>query len=155
MDGDYPIYTQQEYRNPDGCLTTILGAIAVIVTLVLVLIASGCRSQATETTSKHSAYFNDKAITYIHDTTYTDRWHLVLQKGDTVYKIDSVIKYIAKYVHDTLRIEHIDTIYSTTTETITKPQPLSGWQRFIQTSGYVAWGALIIGIVLLIAKIFL
>lgn len=51
------------------------------------------------------------------DTVYTDRWHYIDRKGDTVWMKDSVIFYRAKYIHDTTRVVEPVTVPVTLTKT--------------------------------------
>ena len=37
------------------------------------------------------------------DTAFTDRWHYIDSRGDTIFKTDSVVVYVSKVRHDTVR----------------------------------------------------
>lgn len=54
---------------------------------------------------------------YEVDTVFTDRWHYIDRKGDTVWMHDSVIVYRAKYIHDTTRVVETLTVPVTMTKT--------------------------------------
>lgn len=54
---------------------------------------------------------------YEVDTVFTDRWHYIDRKGDTVWMRDSVIVYRAKYIHDTTRVVETVTVPVTLTKT--------------------------------------
>jgi len=43
---------------------------------------------------------------FIHDSIYIDNWHTIYQKGDTIYRTDSIVHIEYKFVSrgDTLRI---------------------------------------------------
>ena len=74
---------------------------------------------------------------YIVDSTYIDRWHTILQKGDTIYKHDSIVKYLWRYkeIRDTLTVVSVDTI--TIREGVEKP--LSKGDKFLLHSGVALW----------------
>lgn len=55
---------------------------------------------------------------YQVDTMFTDRWHYIDRKGDTVLMVDSVIVYRAKHIHDTIREVNEIPIEVVRTETV-------------------------------------
>ena len=117
----------------------------------LALAMVGCKTVApTLPTNSHQ---KDSIRTeYIHDSIYTDRWHTIYTKGDTVFIHDSI--YFAKWKHDSIfiNIAKTDTIY----QQITVEKKGS---QFLRNSGIALWVllgvlliAVIIGIVLKFAK---
>lgn len=125
-------------------------AAALFCCLVLCMFSCKTIQPAPIPTNTHN---RDSVRTeYVHDSIYTDRWHTIYTKGDTVYIHDSI--YFAKWKHDSIfvNIEHTDTIYQTVQ--VEKPQ-----SQFLRNSGIALWVliallvvAIIIGIVLKFAK---
>ena len=75
---------------------------------------------------------------YQIDTVYTDRWHYIDRKGDTVWMVDSVIVYRAKHVHDTVREVSEVPVEVVRTETVEVEKHLNLWQRMTMWLGNVA-----------------
>ena len=98
---------------------------------------------------------NDSVHTeYIHDSIYTDRWHTIYTKGDTVFVRDSIWRdrWHYKQIHDSVYINNTDTIYNVV-------EVEKKGAAFWKGSGIALWvliGALvlaaIIGIIIKFAK---
>lgn len=75
--------------------------------------------------------------TYLHDSIYVWRDHIIYEKGDTIY--DKVIEYKDRYkikeVHDTLYKDRIKYEYKEVPVEVEKP--LSGIQKTLITFGKV------------------
>lgn len=148
-------HINSEYRDPSGCLLSGGLLLAILLTVAFALLVS-CKPQKEITTNNnHTTQQLDVEKVFIRDSIYTDRWHVITTKGDTVYKHDSIIKYISKHIHDTLRLEYRDTINNVIVETKIESKPLNGWQRFIQGSGYFLWGIVLLAVIALVVKIVL
>ena len=79
---------------------------------------------------------------YVHDSIYTDRWHTIYTKGDTVFVHDSIWRDRWHTKHDSLYINTTDTIYQTVT---VEKQGSAFWKG----SGIAFWillGILFIGL---------
>ena len=86
---------------------------------------------------------------YSIDTVYTDHWHYIDRKGDTVWMVDSVIVYRAKYIHDTIReVQEIPVIK---TEVKEVEKPLKWYQKTLMYAGAFA---LLIGIGWLMLRLY-
>ena len=113
---------------------------------------AGCKTPAMVTSpvvhNRDSVVVRDN---YIHDSIYTDRWHTIFMKDDTVYKTDSI--YFAVYknveIRDTISVQHTDTI----TITVTVEQPMSPGLRFLRNSGIALWGIIAMIVLLTVAVI--
>ena len=78
-------------------------AIRGFLFFVIVFALAGCRSlkeTAPVGVPTHDTLWQQH---YSIDTVYTDRWHYIDRKGDTVWLVDSVTIYRAKYIRDTVR----------------------------------------------------
>ena len=97
----------------------------------------GCKH--IETIVEKPVYVHDTttAVSYHVDTVYTDRWHYIDRKGDTVRVTDSVTVYKARYVHDTVR-DVVETPV-TVTQTVTREveRPMRWWQKTLAWAGVV------------------
>ena len=107
----------------------------------------GCKSQSMVVVEPTVHNRDSVCIEYIYklDSIYKDRWHVILQKGDTIYRTDSIVIYEFRNieVHDTISVQHTDTI--TIRETVEKQ--ISGGSKFLIWSGAIMWG--IIGLVVI------
>ena len=75
---------------------------ALIVMIVLFLF-TGCKSVKT-VVEVRDHYVHD--TTQVVDSVYQDRVHYIYQRGDTVYKTDSVFLYKYKYL-DRVKVEEV------------------------------------------------
>ena len=115
--------------------------IAIIVFIALVLFAlASCKVSAPVMMGGTQARRDSTRIEYKHDSIYTDRWHKIYIKGDTVFIHDSI--YVDRWhrLHDTLRFESRDTIYQPV------PYEKKG-SAFLRNSGIALW--VIIGLIIL------
>ena len=84
--------------------------ISIIILFLVICATSGCTSNK-KIIYIHDTIDNSTTYTqyqYIKDSIYIDKWHTVYQKGDTIYKTDSIVKYKWYISNDTIR----DTIIS-------------------------------------------
>lgn len=124
-----------------------------IVTFVCVMGMIGCKTQPCLPIPSSGTHDHDSVRTeYVHDSISVDRWHTILQKGDTVYIHDSIWFYKWRNKHDSIYINNTDTIYNTVTVT-------QQGNMFLRNSGIALWVligllvvAAIIGIILKFAK---
>lgn len=125
-----------------------------IVTFVCVMGMTGCKTPCPcAALPSGGTHDHDSVRTeYIHDSISVDRWHTILQKGDTVYVRDSIYFYKWRNKHDSIYINNTDTIYNTVTVT-------QQGNMFLRNSGIALWVligllvvAAIIGIILKFAK---
>lgn len=128
---------------------------AIIVGCMILLAFIGCKTTIPAiTTNTHESSRDSIRTEYKHDSIYTDRWHTIYIKGDTVHVHDSIIKekYKTIYIHDSIDNSRIDTIYQTVQ--VEKP-----YKQFLVNSGVAFWIllvliviAVIIGIIIKFAK---
>lgn len=78
------------------------------------------------------------------DTVYTDRWHYIDRKGDTVWMRDSVIVYRAKYIHDTTRVVEPVTVPVTLTKTEYIEKSLPWYRQGFLWLGRLVFFALVV-----------
>ena len=124
-----------------------------IVTFVCVMGMTGCKSQPCLPIPSSGTHDHDSVRTeYVHDSISVDRWHTILQKGDTVYVRDSIYFYKWRNKHDSIYINNTDTIYQ---QVVVEKQG----SAFLRNSGIALWvligllvAAAIIGIILKFAK---
>ena len=123
---------------------------------VAVATMAGCKTPAVVAPVVHNKDSVRIEYQYKHDSIYTDRWHTILQKGDTLLIRDSIFIHEYKLLekHDTLSLQRIDSIpYPVEVE-----KQLTSGQRFLMNSGIACWClvALIVllGITALIIRIY-
>lgn len=123
-----------------------------IVTFVCVMGMIGCKCPCAAIPSGGSHNSDSARIEYIHDSISVDRWHTILQKGDTVYVRDSIWFYKWRNKHDSIYINNTDTIYQ---QVVVEKKG----SAFLRNSGIALWVligllvvAAIVGIILKFAK---
>ena len=109
-----------------------------------------CSCNTTRSTATHDTVYVDKVRTEYRtkiDSIWNDRWHTQYVKGDTVYRVDSLVMHRYVFRGDTLTVH--DSIYVSKADTMTVEvkKPLSGFVKG-QIAGF--W-LLLIGIVLAVA----
>ena len=133
-----------------GCFFTAIG---IVVTAIIALLAlSSC------TTTKYVEVPVTKTDTLIvtdhqRDSVYLHDSITIKAQGDTIWVQEWHTKYKLKEVHDTTVVATHDTIAKPYPIIEYEEKPLNWWQRTIQYLGYIALGAIALGIVLLIIKI--
>ena len=110
---------------------------------LLLLTLVGCKT--VKVIEQVPVYVHDTAYQTkeVHDSTYIDRWHTIIQKGDTVFD--------TKTITITKTLTRTDTAYKvverpitvTQTETVEVERPLRWWQKMFMYMGLVGLMALI------------
>ena len=119
---------------------------------LLLLTLVGCKT--VKVIEQVPVYVHDTAYQTkeVHDSTYIDRWHTIIQKGDTVYD--------TKTITITKTLTRTDTAYKVVekpvivskTETVEVEKPLRWWQKMFMYMGLVGLIGLIGWIVLKIYR---
>lgn len=108
------IVPMEGYRDPQGCLHTMIATIvAVVLTVILCLAFPSCKSTQPLTQTRDSVrveFRHDSIYIWQHDSIFRDRW----RAGDTVFVTVEKFKTLYK---DKL-IEVHDTITATQTEQV-------------------------------------
>lgn len=103
------------------------GGFCSVVALCLLLTSCKGLKQVVEV----PVYIHDttKTVTEVHDSTFIDRWHTIVTKGDTVYWHDSIVsfKYYTK-VDTTYKYVEVP-VETTITNTVEVRMPLTWWQK--------------------------
>ena len=119
---------------------------------LLLLTLVGCKT--VKVIEQVPVYVHDTAYQTkeVHDSTYIDRWHTIIQKGDTIFVTDEVtkIKYVTKT--DTAYKVVEKPVVVSKTETVEVERPLRWWQKMFMYMGLVGLMALIGWIVLKIYR---
>lgn len=129
-----------------------LWLLATIVLGVCLLAMTGCKTPCLPIPSSGTHDHDSVRTEYVHDSISVDRWHTIVQKGDTVLIHDSIYFYKWRNKHDSIYINNTDTIYQTV-------QVEKKGSAFLYKSGIALWVlialfvvSVIIGIVLKFAK---
>lgn len=133
-----------------GCFFTSIDI--VVLAIIAMLALNSC------TTTKYVEVPVTKTDTLIvtdhqRDSVYLHDSISVKAQGDTIWVQEWHTKYKLKEVHDTTIVATHDTIAKPYPIIEYEEKPLTWWQRTIQYLGYIALGAIALGIVLLIIKI--
>ena len=119
---------------------------------LLLLTLVGCKT--VKVIEQVPVYVHDTAYQTkeVHDSTYIDRWHTIIQKDDTIFVTDEVtkIKYVTKT--DTAYKVVEKPVIVSKTETVEVERPLRWWQKMFMYMGLVGLMALIGWIVLKIYR---
>ena len=119
---------------------------------LLLLTLVGCKT--VKVIEQVPVYVHDTAYQTkeVHDSTYIDRWHTIIQKGDTIFVTDEVtkIKYVTKT--DTAYKVVEKPVIVSKTETVEVERPLRWWQKMFMYIGLVGLIGLIGWIVLKIYR---
>ena len=119
---------------------------------LLLLTLVGCK--ALKQTVEVPVFVHDTAYLAkeVHDSTFIDRWHTIIQKGDTIFVTDEVtkIKYVTKT--DTAYKVVEKPVIVSKTETVEVERPLRWWQKMFMYMGLVGLIGLIGWIVLKIYR---
>lgn len=93
--------------------------IILILMSVATVLMTGCRMHermidTTTTKIANNDSTRDVRIEHVYDSIYIDRWHTIIERGDTVRVVDSVVMYQWRDVlhNDTLVKIQNDTIYT-------------------------------------------
>lgn len=119
---------------------------------LLLLTLVGCRT--VKVVEQVPVYVHDTSYQTkeVHDSTYIDRWHTIIQKGDTIFVTDEVtkIKYVTKT--DTAYKVVEKPVVVSKTETVEVERPLRWWQKGLMWMGLMGLIGLMGWIVLKIYK---
>ena len=126
------IVPMEGYRDPQGCLHTMIATIvAVVLTVILCLCFSGCKTVQPIQQTRDSIRVeirHDSVFVFKHDSIFRDRW----RNGDTVFV--TVEKFKTLY-RDKL-VEVHDTIATTQTDTI-EVQVVPNYYRRVSTGFWI------------------
>ena len=110
---------------------------------LLLLTLVGCKT--VKVIEQVPVYVHDTTATVreVHDSTYIDKWHTIIQKGDTIFVTDEVtkIKYVTKM--DTAYKVVEKPVIVSKTETVEVEKPLRWWQKMFMYMGLVGLVALV------------
>lgn len=84
---------------------TLLQWVAIVAfTLFIAAMCSSCKT--TRVVERVPVVVHDtmETTTHHHDSIYVDRWHYVIEVGDTTYLRDSVYIYQRSIIHDTVQV---------------------------------------------------
>ena len=117
---------------------------------LLLLTLVGCKT--VKVIEQVPVYVHDTAYQTkeVHDSTYIDRWHTIIQKGDTVFDTKTITKTLTKT--DTAYKVVEKPVVVSKTETVEVERPLRWWQKMFMYMGLVGLMALIGWIVLKIYR---
>ena len=125
-----------------------------IVTILLMSAICFCGCKSWHKVVEVPVYVHD--TTYktkeVHDSTYVDRWHTIIQKGDTIFVTDEVtkIKYVTKT--DTAYKVVEKPVIVSKTETVEVEKPLTWWQKLFIGVGVISLALCVSFVVLRIIK---
>lgn len=128
----------------DRLLRIISCVLWAVIIAAIVLSLTGCKCPCSVIPSGGTHDHDSTRIEYVHDSISVDRWHTILQKGDTVFIHDSIYYYKWRNKHDSIYINNTDTIYQTVTIE-------SKGSAFLRGSGIALWcllGALVLGAII-------
>ena len=115
------------------------------VTLLLMSAICFCGCKSWQKVVEVPVYVHDTTATVreVHDSTYIDKWHTIIQKGDTIFVTDEVtkIKYVTKM--DTAYKVVEKPVIVSKTETVEVERPLRWWQKMFMYMGLVGLVALV------------
>ena len=113
---------------------TFMPKLTILVCLILLCGCQGTREVVREVPVHDTTYIAKVQ----HDSTYIDRWHEVIRKGDTVYDTKVINKYRDRTVHDTVKVVEEIPVEVETERVVEVEKPLSSWQRFLLLAGKIA-----------------
>lgn len=93
----------------------ILIHMLILLTFLLVgMLMLSCKTVTVQPTI-HTETKDSVRTEIRHDSIWIDRWHTIYTQGDTVFKVDSIVKekYKLVYIHDSIDLSRIDTITQT------------------------------------------
>ena len=133
-----------------GCFFTAIGITALAIIALLALSSCSTTKYIEVPVTKTDTLIvtdHQRDSVYLHDSI------TIKQQGDTIWVQEWHTKYKLKEVHDTTIVATHDTIARPYPIIEYEEKPLTWWQRTVRDLGYLALGAIIIGILLLIFKI--
>ena len=143
------IVPMEGYRDPQGCLHTMIATIVgIILTVILCLCFPSCKTQTVIPQTKDSVrieYRHDSIYFYQHDSIFRDRW----RAGDTVYV--TVEKWLTRWKDKTVEIH--DTILTQETQTI-EVKYVPNYYKRVSTGFWILLAILIVIVGWKIAKIY-
>ena len=133
-----------------GCFFTAIGITALAIIALLALSSCSTTKYIEVPVTKTDTLIvtdHQRDSVYLHDSI------TIKQQGDTIWVQEWHTKYKLREVHDTTIVATHDTIARPYPIIEYEEKPLNWWQRTVRDLGYLALGAIIIGILLLIFKI--
>ena len=125
----------------------------IIIPIIALVLLAGCKTKERVVTVEKVRTDTLLKLCNTRDSIWLHHSVRVSEKGDTIRIERWHTKYVEREVHDTLYQSKHDSVpvpYDVVREVA---KPLTWWQRTIQYLGYIALGAIALGIVLLIIKI--
>ena len=124
---------------------------AVILCVFICALFSGCKSVEYVPVIEHHTDTLRQYLS-IHDSIYIKDSTNVTEKGDTVKIEKWHTKYVEKQVHDTTYVSKHDTIPQPYPVEKKVEKPLTIWQSFRMVLGTIALIALVLYVIVIIAK---
>ena len=135
-------------------IKTCATAVAIVIVTVLICVAfCSCKTVPQAVTPARIQHDTLLQVLYVHDSIYTDRWHTIVERGDTVHVSDSVVRFVYKVRQDTVRTVLTDSIPYPVEVVREIPAQLNAWQRFIQGAGYALLAIVLILIIWAVVRI--
>ena len=117
---------------------TFMPKLTILVCLILLCGCQGTREVVREVPVHDTTYIAKVQ----HDSTYIDRWHEVIRKGDTVYDTKIINKYRDRMVHDTVKVVEEVPVEVETERVVEVAKPLGWWQKTLMWAGGIGLLAL-------------
>ena len=137
------------HEQPTPRENLLVVAMLVIFCILVILCATGC---CTTKVVEHIIHQRD--TTYIErqkvDSVYKRDSIYIREKGDTVYIYKEKIRDRYRYIHDTIRLVKVDSVFIDRPVEVEKEKPLTWWQ----TARLEAFWWLAGAVVLLLAWVF-
>ena len=124
--------------------------VATLMLLLLAIFLTGCKSvQYVKVPEVHERVVHDTLHTA--DSVYIDKVHFVMQKGDTIYKTDSVFVYKYKTLDKVVEVLQKDTI--TQVQEVQVPVRMrNGYDRFVSWGFWLLFAAFLLCVAWKVAK---
>lgn len=110
--------------------------------LVWLLLMCGCRSaKDSQGTMPIDTVYIDKYTDRVRiDSVYCDRWHVIEQKGDTVWLRDSVVAYRYRMLRDTVtNIQYYKEPYIVSQEVVKVKKVYMWWPSIVVLAAVCVW----------------
>lgn len=128
----------------------------IVLTLAVGLVSCSTVRVSRNHTSSRTDTVYIKQAEVVRDSVWTDRWHTIYTKGDTIYQLDSIIVDRWHYAKaDTVLISSTNA-FTANNDTIVIEKPTatkkSGWSGFCQGWTICSFVLIILGLVLFILR---